>query len=97
MDQTFVDELPPVRVPPQTPAPKKKRPPRRKASAPRVRPYAHTVANAALLLDISYSAVYAEVRRGRLRCVMRGRTLLILDADLLDYLSRLPEHAVAVK
>ena len=49
-----------------------------------------TIAQAAKLAGLSRSAIYQEIRAGRLRAVKRGRSTRILMEDMKAYLASLP-------
>jgi len=53
-------------------------------------PLALTVAQAAKLAGICRSAIYQDIRAGRLRAVKRGRSTRILMEDFKTYLASLP-------
>lgn len=53
-------------------------------------PLALTVAQAAELARICRSAIYQDIRAGRLRAVKRGRSTRILMEDLKAYLASFP-------
>jgi excisionase family DNA binding protein len=53
-------------------------------------PLALTVAQAAKLAELSRSAIYQDIRAGRLRAVKRGRSTRILMEDIRAYLASLP-------
>ena len=53
-------------------------------------PLALTISQAAKLGGPCRSALYAEIRAGRLRAVKRGRSTRILIDDFKRYLSSLP-------
>lgn len=49
-----------------------------------------TITEAAKLAGLSRSAIYQEIRAGRLRAVKRGRSTRILMEDIKAYLASLP-------
>lgn len=51
---------------------------------------AHSVENAAALLDVGRTTVFELIRTGRLRAVKLGGRTLIPDAALRDFLAGLP-------
>jgi len=54
---------------------------------------AHSVENAAALLDVGRTTVFELIRTGRLRAVKLGGRTLIPDAALRDFLATLPAVA----
>jgi len=54
---------------------------------------AHSVENAAALLDVGRTTVFELIRTGRLRAVKLGGRTLIPDAALRDFLATLPTVA----
>jgi excisionase family DNA binding protein len=72
---------------------------------------AYTVEEAATATSLARQVIYDEINAGRLRARKRGRSTLILAADLREYLQSLPlfepkaasreraqaQHAVAVR
>jgi excisionase family DNA binding protein len=77
-------------IDPHPAARSRRRPRNPRKATPAVRPLAHSPARAAELLNISPSQVAIEIKTGRLRARRRGRTVLILDADLIEYVNSLP-------
>lgn len=53
-------------------------------------PFALTISQAAALGGPCRSALYEDIRRGRLRAVKRGRSTRILIEDFRKYLTSLP-------
>jgi excisionase family DNA binding protein len=59
-------------------------------------PLALTIAQAAKLGGPCRSAIYEDIRSGRLRAVKRGRSTRILIEDFKSYLASLPSIPVVV-
>jgi excisionase family DNA binding protein len=55
----------------------------------------YRVTEAMAVLSMSRSAVYEEIRSGRLRSVKRGRSRLISASALADYVALLEQEARA--
>ena len=56
---------------------------------------AHSLKKAARLVDCSEPQMRNEIRKGRLRAKTQGRKVLILDADLRDYIRGLADWVPA--
>jgi excisionase family DNA binding protein len=55
----------------------------------------YRVTEAMAVLSLSRSAIYEEIRSGRLRSVKRGRSRLISAAAIADYVALLEQEARA--
>jgi excisionase family DNA binding protein len=55
----------------------------------------YRVTEAMLVLSMSRSAIYEEIRSGRLRSVKRGRSRLISASAIADYVALLEQEAKA--
>jgi excisionase family DNA binding protein len=55
----------------------------------------YKVTDAMVLLSISRSVIYEQIRSGRLRSVKQGRARLIPDAAITDYVALLEREARA--
>jgi excisionase family DNA binding protein len=53
----------------------------------------YRVTEAMVVLSMSRSAIYEEIRSGRLRSVKRGRSRLISAAAIADYVALLEHEA----
>jgi excisionase family DNA binding protein len=56
-----------------------------------VEPLAHTVVGTAKLIHVGPSTIWAKIASGEIPAKKAGRRTLILDADLREYLSNLPD------
>ena len=65
----------------------------RPATAPTPTRQLYKVAEAAVVLSISRSVIYEQIRSGRLRSVHQGRTRLIPAAAIADYVALLEHEA----
>jgi excisionase family DNA binding protein len=57
------------------------------------RKYLYKIPEAMVLLSMSRSAIYEQIRSGRLRSVQQGRARLIPAAAIRDYVARLEHEA----
>jgi excisionase family DNA binding protein len=55
----------------------------------------YRVTEAMIVLSLSRSAIYEEIRSGRLRSVKRGRSRLISASAIADYVALLEQEARA--
>jgi len=55
----------------------------------------YRVTEVMVLLSLSRSVIYEEIRSGRLRSVKRGRTRLISEAAITEYVSLLEDETSA--
>jgi excisionase family DNA binding protein len=63
------------------------------ATGTEVRKYLYKIPEAMVLLSMSRSALYEQIRSGRLRSVQQGRARLISAAALRDYVALLEREA----
>jgi excisionase family DNA binding protein len=58
-------------------------------------PLAYSIPEACAAASIGRSALYEEIKSGRLRAVKSGRRTIILERDLRSWVEGLPEIATA--
>jgi excisionase family DNA binding protein len=65
----------------------------RDAEVTEFRRYLYKIPEAMVLLSMSRSAIYEQIRSGRLRSVQQGRARLISAAAIRDYVALLEREA----
>ena len=66
-----------------------------RVSAPMSARHLYKVADAMILLSMSRSVIYEQIRSGRLRSVRQGRSRLIPASAIADYVALLELEAMA--